>query len=215
MNLYLIRHGECLGQSDPAHYSNPDSPLSALGEQQAVLTAKHLSRANLSCVVSSPLVRALATAAPIAQSFNIPVLVWTDIREGFSDYHKGFSLAKLRTEFPNTQFSEEVTEEGWHHGNDFYDDWEIRCKRVLEKLALLPQNSQVAMITHGGFGNYFLHSVLGLSFKQPIWFELANGSVSHLRFVPNPKDERPNWPLYPPVSIEVHSINTIAHLGMT
>jgi 2,3-bisphosphoglycerate-dependent phosphoglycerate mutase len=125
MNLYLIRHGEYLGQLDPTHYSNPDSPLSALGEQQAVLTAKHLSRANLSCVVSSPLVRALATAAPIAQSFNIPVLVWTDIREGFSDYHKGFSLAKLQTEFPNTQFSEEVTEEGWHHGNDFYDEWWI------------------------------------------------------------------------------------------
>ena len=153
MNLYLIRHGECLGQSDPTHYSNPDSPLSVLGEQQAVLTAKHLSRANLSYVISSPLIRALATARPIADLFNI--------------------------------------------------DWEIRCKRVLEKLALLPRDSQVAMISHGGFGNYFLHSVLGLSFKQPIWFELANGSISHIRFVPNPKDERPDWPLYPPVNVEV------------
>lgn len=214
MNLYLIRHGECLGQSDPTYYSDPDSPLSSLGIEQALLTANYFFKINLTHVISSPLIRSLATATPIARLFNLPVLVWTEAREGFSDYHVGFSLTKLQKEFPDAQFSKEISETGWHHGNDKYEDWKIRCKQVMEKLLQLPHNSHIVLVSHGGFSNYFLHSALSISFEKPVWFELANGSVSHIRFVPNPDTERPNWPLYPPVKIEIHSINSVVHLGV-
>jgi broad specificity phosphatase PhoE len=217
MNLFLIRHGECLGQSDPNYYSNPDTPLSALGKQQALLTAKHLSQSKLTHVISSPLVRALETATTIAESCELPITVWTDLREGFTPYHLGHSLTKLQESFPLAHFSDDdIQEQGWHHGKDHYADWQPRCERVLQKLALLPRDSYVVLLSHGGFGNYFLHSVLGLNFEQPIWFELANCSISHLRFVPNPQNERPNWPLYPPVNIEIHSVNAVTHLtGIT
>jgi broad specificity phosphatase PhoE len=212
MNLFLIRHGECLGQSDPNYYSEPDSPLSPLGKQQSQLTAEYLSHFKLTHIICSPLIRALETATPIAESCDLPIIVWTDLREGFTSYHRGYSLTKLQHLFPSAQFSDDITEQGWHHGNDHYSNWQPRCERALQKLNLLAKNSYVVMVSHGGFGNYFLHSVLGLNFEQPAWFELANCSISHFRFVPNPKDERPDWPLYPPVNVEVHSINAVAHL---
>lgn len=212
MNLYLIRHGECLGQSDSNFYAEPDSPLSALGQQQAQLTGEYLSHLNLSHVVSSPLVRALETAVPIAESSHLPVEVWPNLREGFSGRHRGHSLKELQSKFPEARFPEGFAENGWQHGDDIYKDWQPRCENVLKRLHMLPNDSHVALVSHGGFGNYLLHSALGLNFKKPHWFELANGSISRLRFVPDPEAERPNWPLYPPVKIEVHSVNEVAHL---
>ena len=213
MHLYLIRHGECLGQTDPGHYADPDSPLSSLGRQQAQLTARCLSRVKLTQVLSSPLVRSLETAQAIAELQQLSVEAWTDLREGFSHYHRGRALAELQDRFTNARFPKEVDEQGWHHGNDVYDDWQPRCERILKKIGVLSADSHVALVSHGGFGNYLLHSALGLDFKKPHWFELANGSISRLRFVPHPEAERPNWPLYPPVGLEIHSINEAAHLS--
>ena len=213
MNLYLIRHDECLGQTDPDYHSDPDSSLSSLGQQQAQLTAKFLARVNFTQVISSLLVRSLETAQAIAEPQGLPVEVWTDLREGFSRYYRGRALAELQDKFANARFPKEIDEQGWHHGNDVYDDWQPRCERILKKIGVLPTDGHVALVSHGGLGNYFLHSALGLDFKKPHWFELANGSISRLRFVPHPEAERPNWPLYPPVRLEVHSINEAAHLS--
>lgn len=146
-------------------------------------------------MVSSPLIRTLETATPIADSLQLSTVVWSDLREGFSHYHQGRSLAELQDRFPNAQFPEEINEQGWHHGDDIYVDWKSRCERVLNQLSLFSDDSCIALINHGGFGNYLLHSALGLSFERPYWFELANCSISRLRFVPNPEAERPNWPL--------------------
>ncbi len=43
MLLTLVRHGECLGQSDPQFWTDPDSPLSPLGMAQALAAARRLA----------------------------------------------------------------------------------------------------------------------------------------------------------------------------
>lgn len=165
MMLYLIRHGECLGQCDPNYYSDPDSPLSDLGREQAVQTRKALSE-KLTHIISSPLIRALETAAIIAS--NKPITVWTDVREGFSNSHQGRPLSDLQARFPSALFPESISEQGWQHGNDVYDDWQPRCQNVLASLnTQFSNDDHIALITHGGFANYLLHALLGLTFKKP------------------------------------------------
>jgi hypothetical protein len=58
-----------------------------------------------------------------------------------------------------------------------------------------------------------LHTLLGIPASTPQWFELANGSLSEIRLVPNPEAERPGWPLYPPVAVEILSLNDCRHLA--
>ena len=75
--LYLVRHGE----ASAGWAENPDPPLSKLGRQQAeqvkCLFASHLPLP----IVSSPLLRALQTARPLADHWQVPVLVEDAFRE--------------------------------------------------------------------------------------------------------------------------------------
>jgi hypothetical protein len=48
---------------------------------------------------------------------------------------------------------------------------------------------------------------------SPQWFELANGSITRVRLIPDPQAERLDWPLYPPIPVEIKNINDIAHLA--
>ncbi len=80
MHLFILRHGECLGQIDPESFSDPDTALSELGQLQARQTAQRLAGENITQLISSPLIRALATASQIAESLaECRLGVWPEV----------------------------------------------------------------------------------------------------------------------------------------
>lgn len=215
MHLLIVRHGECLGQWDPQFYSDPDSPLSIRGEQQARQVAQRLIAERVTHIVSSPLIRSLATASIIADVVGVTSFgVWTELREGWGELHRSFVRAELQRRFPRALLPASVSSEGWDHGGDV--SYEIFFARAEQSLDLIKKqfgpDDRVVIVTHGGFANYLLHAILRIERTTPRWFDLSNCSVSHVRLVPEPEKERPNWPLYPPVEAEVLSINDMAHL---
>jgi broad specificity phosphatase PhoE len=215
MHLLIVRHGECLGQCDPNYYSDPDSALSQLGEQQAHKLAGRLVAEQITHILSSPLIRSLATANVIADLTGImPVEVWAELREGWNNLYRSFRRAELQQRFPSAVFPASIKEDGWEHGGDSsYDLFFARAKHTLQLIeGRFGPDDRIVIVTHGGFANYLLHAILQIDPSTPQWFELANSSISHVRLVPESAKERPNWPLYPPVKAEVLSINDIAHL---
>lgn len=216
MHLLIIRHGECLGQSDPAYYDDPDSDLSLHGTQQAHHVAQRLIAEHITHMVSSPLVRSLATASIIADAIGHPTIdVWPDLREGWNTQHRGWGRAVLQQRFPRAVLPLSMTDAGWEHGGDrSYAHFVARAEQVLRAIREhFGPDDRVVIVTHGGFANYLLHAILHIPATTPRWFELANGSISHVRLVPDPAKERPNWPLYPPVDAEVLRVNDAGHLS--
>jgi len=214
--LLIVRHGECEGQVESS-FTTADSALTLLGERQAQATAERLAGEGITHIVSSPLIRCLSTATAIAAALpGVPAVlieVWMDLREGYSGMHQGYGRTELQQRFPCALLPESLGDEGWIHGNDTYESLNARCERVLQQLReQFSPSDTVVMVTHGGFGNYLLHAILRISTARPIWFEMANCSISRVRFVADPVKERPNWPLYPPVQAEVLSLNDQAHL---
>ena len=121
---------------------------------------------------------------------------------------------ELLARFPRALFPASVNEDGWTHpGDDTYETFFDRARAAVQrvKTSFGPDN-RIAIVTHGGIANYLLHAILQISPATPQWFELANGSISHVRLVPDPKKERPDWPLFPPVQAEVWRINDTSHL---
>jgi probable phosphoglycerate mutase len=198
MYLFVVRHGECLGQADPSYYTDPDSPLSLRGERQAAQVAQHLRTERVTHILSSPLVRSLATASIIAETIEIDAIdVWTELREGWHGPHRGVGRAELQRRFPRAMLPLCVMDDGWDHGGDTsYEAFFARARHVLNgiKQRFGPAD-RVLIVTHGGFANYLLHALLQIMPTTPQWFELANGSLSCIRLVPEPKTERPSWPL--------------------
>jgi len=63
--LYLVRHGE-------KQKIKGDPPLTALGQEQAKLTALYLSGKGVDFILSSPILRAQQTAEAISKKLNLP-----------------------------------------------------------------------------------------------------------------------------------------------
>src|SRR3954469_23138900 len=101
MHLFIIRHGECLGQCDPEYYADPDSPLSSRGEVQAHWVAQQLCKQHISAILSSPLLRSLATAHILADVLaSVPLQVWMEMREAWDTPCDGVGRAHLQQRFP-------------------------------------------------------------------------------------------------------------------
>ena len=71
--LYIVRHGESMGNLARRLQGQTDFPLSPLGEEQAALAAQRLAGEPLSAVYASPLKRAHRTAQIIAACHGLPV----------------------------------------------------------------------------------------------------------------------------------------------
>lgn len=76
VKLILVRHAETQGNLDGILLGHQDSPLTDLGKEQALATARELKGEKIDAICSSPLGRALETAQIIAQNLgNLEVKV--------------------------------------------------------------------------------------------------------------------------------------------
>ncbi len=82
--FWFVRHAESknntLGENSPVMH---DTPLTEKGEEQGSSIAKYLLRKSVKVthVYSSDSLRGKGTADPIAQAFNLPVIVKPDLNE--------------------------------------------------------------------------------------------------------------------------------------
>lgn len=210
MELFIVRHGQCRAQCDPRD-ANPDSALTELGEVQARAVGERLATAGITHIVSSPLVRALATASIIGSVCDKPVDVWIDAREIWQGAYQGIGRAALAVQFPTAMFPPDVADAGWAHRGDTDDSLRDRCKHVAQRVTeQFADTDRVAFVLHGGFANHLLHVLLRIPEHQRLWFQMENGAISALRFIP--ERERQSWPLYPAFAIELRTLNDTTHL---
>jgi broad specificity phosphatase PhoE len=78
--LYLVRHGQRLDAVDKQWHAKQggdkyDSPLSSTGIMQAEQLARRLQDEAIDVIISSPYLRALQTAQPIAEALGMPFYV--------------------------------------------------------------------------------------------------------------------------------------------
>ena len=210
MELFIVRHGQCRAQCDPRDAS-PDSALTPLGETQARAVGKRLASAGITHIISSPLVRALATASIIGSVCDRPVEVWIDAGEIWQDAYRGAGRNELMARFPTAVFPPDVADEGWEHRGDTEDSLCARLERVAQRFATqFDATDRVAFVTHGGFANHLLRVLLHIPAHQRLWLHMENGAISVLRFIS--ERERQSWPLYPAYAVEVRALNDTAHL---
>jgi len=79
MKIYLIRHGETECNKDRKFYGHLDVPLDEKGQSQAESLGMHIQDelvkdgVQISAIYSSPLNRAMSTAAPVSNALNLDV----------------------------------------------------------------------------------------------------------------------------------------------
>ncbi len=142
VSIYLIRHGETLGNASRT-VQLPDNPLSPRGVAQAERLAEHLEHAGIAAILSSDFARAAQTAERLARVTGVPVLHDPLLRErNFGDL-RGTPYAELALDLFAPDYAPPNGE-----------TWEVFHVRVDRAWALIQARAgaarvHLAVVTHG------------------------------------------------------------------
>ena len=172
--MILIRHAEPL-EERRSQGESADPPLSERGRKQAEAVGEWLSKQPIDRVISSPALRARATAEPVARRMQIEVVVDPRLRDANAgaDTYVPLEVDKAR-DAPAYQARIEAYRSSpllaaiSHRVNEALDEWASRCA-----------GERVAVFCHGSVVNVFAARVLGLD----RWTVLEPGYASAHRFM--------------------------------
>ena len=135
MSIFLIRHGETLGNAARI-VQRPDNPLSPRGVAQAERLARRLEGESIARIIASDLARAATTAEHLRRVTDVPLQFEALLQErNFGDI-RGTAYSDLGYAPPNGE------------------TWEVFHSRVDRAWALVRQiaaatDGHLAVVTHG------------------------------------------------------------------
>ncbi len=151
MPLLLVRHGESEGNVEALIQGQLDKPLTALGREQAKAVAARLkAEGPFDRIVSSPLVRALATAEAISAALALPIATDDRLMEYDFGEFSGLTFTEMRERYPRWSW---LTDRGAPSpdllpGEEGWPAFDERIARALDDLMAL--GGKTIAVTHGG-----------------------------------------------------------------
>ena len=149
MLAYLARHGESDWNAANRFQGVVDRPLTERGRQQSEHLAEELTGLVLDAVYSSPLARALDTAAIVGSRLGLEPVPDGGLREVDVGGWAGLSRAEVEARFPEAFQNWIDGGEGWD-GGESYDQMSARVLAALERIARLNTGGHVLIVSHGG-----------------------------------------------------------------
>lgn len=172
LQLYLIRHGESMGNVDPdGDFDKVNPPLTPHGEAQAKALGKRFASLEDYTLYASPLDRAIKTAMNISGEMLVdPELLEWGVRK---------------------------TENGFEDFNESAEECYARALRVVEKLKAKHRNHEkVIVVAHGMFLNQLIKAALNIPCAA-MRLSVYNASVTKINFC---DDEPPKLALQNDIS---------------
>ncbi len=148
--VHLARHGESDWNAANRFQGHSDRPLTELGRRQAEALADELEGTTaLTAVYSSPLRRALDTAALVGARLGLAPIPVEDLREVDVGTWTGLSRAEVERQFPDAFRRWLDGGEGWEQG-ETYADMSSRVLGALFGLAAAHDTQEILVVSHGG-----------------------------------------------------------------
>jgi broad specificity phosphatase PhoE len=148
--LLLVRHGETAWNRDRRWQGQHDLPLTAIGEAQAVATARRLMVEKPVALYSSDLVRARRTAEVIAKACRLDVQLDPGVREVDVGSWVGLTSDQAAERFPDGHARWVAGGTGWDDG----ETYPAMAERVVAAISSITSRhaaaDRVVIVTHGG-----------------------------------------------------------------
>lgn len=228
MHLLLIRHGQSENNANAAKSveayrqgRKPDPELTELGRHQAEALGAWIGSVSPrpTKLYSSPMMRTIQTAAPVAEALDMPITVSdliferpgpVEIVDGAETGHPGSPLSTLSAITDRAVFPETITEEGWREARiETAAEAADRAGRIAEWVREAHDDDDcIALVAHGAIGSMLLLHLIAPRLaadlrnypigSEPHWVGLQNTATSMIELHPN--------------GYEVHWINRVDHL---
>ena len=179
----LLRHGDTELSPEHRFSGRGDLPLSANGARQARAAACRLATgAAIDAVVSSPLQRAVASAAIAAGELGLTAAVDDDLREtDFGDWD-GFTLAEIQQRWPAAAATWLRDPEQAPPGGESFADTADRVDRACDRLLGDHGGQTILVVTHITPIKILLCRALGVPLDTVYWFYLGSACINEIQW---------------------------------
>lgn len=168
--LYLIRHGATASNEQVPPIlqgAGVDSPLSDLGQCQAVATGNLFADIRLDGVFSSSMARAVTTAEAIAAPHGLPVMPVKKLHEIDVGQWEGLDWGTIaeQTTVEYQHFMEDSGTYGYL-GGESYQDVLDRVLPPIQELLSQHEGQRIAVVAHKAVNRSVLSNLLGLEMRR-------------------------------------------------
>lgn len=184
--ITLVRHGQSEANLSGRWQGHGDSPLSALGFEQAAKLGERFLAAGWSFdrVLSSDLSRAASTAAASAERLGIPVTYDAQCREIDVGAWEGLTRPEVKERFAEEVAALSRGENVTIGGGESWTDLARRAEAAVTKFhAALGEQEHGVLFAHGGFIASVVSRLCAVSRQHPARLgHMSNTSVTTLAF---------------------------------
>lgn len=190
LEIFYIRHADTTG-AGCADRAECDIDLSDLGEKQIKLLAERFCGCRFDAVLSSPLVRAVKTAAAVCEKLeNHPCIeIVPELTEkGTMPGYPGADMNYLKRYYDNIRLcSDEIYGMNGSFSNVTDEENTERARAVIKYLkSRFTYGDKIAVFAHGSFGNSFIPAAMGIDEGDYI-MSINNTAVSKIKYTSDGK----------------------------
>jgi len=183
MVLYITRHGESLGNT--GENNGIDPILSETGRFQAERLGKRLENEKIDSIISSPLVRAVETAAKTAELKNMKIEILPLLLEaGTQSGYEGQGIEKLKEIYPDIVMYDDGIEYPMSLAEENREITYLRAKDVIGRIRKrFTDDAVVLLVAHGTFNNYLINAAFGFPVRDDFNFCQENTGLNCIKFI--------------------------------
>lgn len=178
--LAVVRHGETEFNRRGLYQGHADSPLTPLGEAQALRLAPRLRALDCSATVQcSDLGRARRTTELLVRPTAHRIREDPTLRERCYGVFEGLSRAEIVEQYPDARIASGAANPDYTpQGGETQEEFGGRVIGAFDRIADEHVGGRVIVVTHGGVVTAFARYVLGVPADAPRRFDIGNTSLS-------------------------------------
>jgi broad specificity phosphatase PhoE len=177
--LILIRHGEVEEDARRRCYGRLDVALSLLGHEQAARTAEWVAALPIAALWSSPLQRAVDSAAPLARATGLAPRLHDGLREIDCGQLEGLPYSEIRERYPEmyAEWRARLAQTRFP-GGESYLELHARVTATAAEIRAAHPGATIAVVAHGGVTRALLADALGLGAEALFRLDQSYAGVS-------------------------------------
>ncbi len=181
--IFALRHGQTAWNAEQRIQGQLDIALDETGVRQAAQLAQALAREGLRAIYSSDLLRARATAEPLAAASGLRVQTDTALRERAFGRFEGETSAEIERRWPDeaARWRRRELDFGPGGGEDLVS-FSARSLSALTRLADRHAGEAIAIVAHGGVLDCLYRAATGIDLAAPRTWQLGNARINRLLY---------------------------------
>jgi probable phosphoglycerate mutase len=179
----LLRHGDTRLSPEHRFSGLSDEPLSVDGARQVNAAAHRLAcGASIDAIVSSPLPRAAATAAIVADELHLTAATDDDLRETDFGEWEGFTITEIQDRWPESVVAWQHDPEQAPPGGESFADTACRVNRACERILREYPGQTVLVVSHITPIKILLCRALGAPLLTMYRFYLGSACINEIQW---------------------------------